>query len=265
MLTEVRQHLKLIWRFFKFNLSASMEYRAGFITQVVGMMINNLSFLFFWWLVFRQSSSIGGYSFKNVMFLWSLAPAAFGFTFIVFGNIRNVTNIIMKGELDTFLLQPKDVYINLLCSRTSISAWGDFGYGIILYLITFGFHPGRFALFFLLTVLGGFLMGSIFVTAETLTFFMGNASSISGMVLDFIITFTLYPESIFKGPVRWIIYSLLPAGFIMFVPLKIFSLFNPWMLLLLTCIDTGYILFAYRLFHRGLKRYESGNLMTTKL
>ncbi|HEX3029058.1 MAG TPA: ABC-2 family transporter protein [Clostridia bacterium] len=265
MLTEVRQHLKLIWKFLKFNLSASMEYRASFITQIIGMMVNNLSFIFFWWIIFKQTNSIAGYGFKDVMFLWSLAPACFGFAFIVFGNIRNLGNIIMKGELDAFLLQPKDVYINVLCSRTNISAWGDFGYGIILYIITFGFHPLRFLEFLIFTLLGGLLMGSVFATAETLTFFIGNSSFISNTVFEFIISFTLYPETIFKGWAKWVIYTLLPAGFIVFIPLKIFFGFNPVMLLVLAAVDIVYVLFGYMLFRKGLKRYESGNMMTTKL
>lgn len=265
MLMEVKKHLILIGKYFKFNLSSSMEYRASFITQVFGMMVNNLSFVFFWWILFNQSNMIGGYQFKQVMFIWALASSSFGFAFVLFGNMRNISNLIIKGELDTYLLQPKDVFINVIASKTQISAWGDFLYGYILLTIAYGFGVVRLLEYSAFVILGGLLMGSILITAETLTFFIGNSTAISNLIFEFIISLGIYPETIFKGPVRWIIYSIIPTGFIIFIPMKIFSRFNGLSLFLLLIVDTCYILFSYFLFRKGLKRYESGNLMTTKL
>src|SRR5690348_6170199 len=111
MLMEARKHLHLIWLYFKLNLSAAMEYRISFITQAAGMMLSNVSFIFFWWIVYKQTNSIGGYSFGDVMLLWSLASSAFGLALMLFGNVRGLAGIIMNGELDVYLLQPKNVFI----------------------------------------------------------------------------------------------------------------------------------------------------------
>lgn len=265
MLMEVKKHLSLIWLYFKFNLASSMEYRTSFIIQVFGMMLNNLTFIFFWWVVFGKAGLIAGYSMKDVMFIWALASSAFGFAHIIFGNMTNVTNIIINGELDTYLLQPKDVYINVLCSRTVISAWGDLLYGIILFLVVYGLNPAHFLLFLSFVLFGGLLFGSIRATAETMTFFVGNASAISRLVTESMISFTLYPDGIFKDSVRWLFYSIIPAGFIVFFPLKILKEFSLLNLGILIFIDMAYIIFGYWLFRKGLKRYESGNLITTKL
>ncbi|HEX3047190.1 MAG TPA: ABC-2 family transporter protein, partial [Bacillota bacterium] len=150
-------------------------------------------------------------------------------------------------------------------SRTVVSAWGDLAYGIILYLAAFGFQPGPFGLFCLFAVCSGLLMGSVIFSAETLTFFVGNASAIGRMFLNFLISFTLYPEGIYRGAVRWIIYSLIPAGFIAFLPLRIMKGFSwPWLGLLIA-IDLAYLAGSYFLFKLGIKRYESGNLIVSKL
>lgn len=265
MLTEVKKHLKLIWLYFKFNLASSMEYRISFLIQVLGMMINNVTFVFFWWVLFGRMQNIAGYGMKDVMFIWALTSSAFGFAHVIFGNARNVTNIIINGELDTYLLQPKDTYINVLCSRTIVSAWGDLAYGFVLFLIFYGFKPGQFLIFTGFAVFGGLLFGSILVTAETLTFFIGNSSAISRLITEFMISFSLYPENIFKNSVKWIFYSVIPVGFVVFIPLKILKAFNLTSLIMLILADTAYIIFGYWLFRTGLKRYESGNLITTKL
>ena len=56
----VTSQVRFVWEHFKFNLAAAMEYKAGFVSQVVFMLLNDMFLLFFWWIVFRRVSSIGG-------------------------------------------------------------------------------------------------------------------------------------------------------------------------------------------------------------
>lgn len=265
MLTVAKSYLKLLWIFLKFNLSAAMEYRVSFIVQVVGMMLNNASFIFFWWIIFEKIPNIAGYTMKDVMFLWALSSSTFGLAFVLFGNINRVTNIIVNGELDTYLLQPRDVYFTMLSTHSKTSAWGDFFYGIILFVIIYGFSPEKLILFGLFTILGSLVFGTTLVIFHSLTFYIGNASGIANAVFEFMITFTLYPEGIYKGAVKWIIYTILPAGFIVFLPYNIMQAFNWGSFGILVIFDILYIILGYLIFNRGLKNYESGNLITTKM
>lgn len=262
---EIFKHLRLIVLYFKYNLQAAMEYRVSFISQALGMALNNAFFIFFWWIIFSKVSSIGGYGFKDVMIIWALAASTYGFLHIFFGNVGQLTRIIINGELDTFLLQPKNVYVNVHCSKMVVSAWGDFVYGYILIIIVYGFDPIKLLLFTLFTAAGGLLAGAVIASADTLTFYIGNASAVTRLVTEFLLNFSLYPDSIFKREVKWIMYSLLPAGFIVFLPFRLLTAFSWYGLLGLLAIDTVYIIPGYLFFRHGLKRYESGNLITTKL
>ncbi len=107
------KHLKLVGLYFKYNLQSAMEYRASFITQALGMFLNNSIFIFFWWVIFQKVTSIGGYGFRDIMLVWAMAASTFGAVHIVFGNVGRLPEIIMKGELDTFLVQPKNVYMSV--------------------------------------------------------------------------------------------------------------------------------------------------------
>lgn len=83
--------------FFKkgiFNLKCSSEYKISFLTQIFGMILNNGSFLIFWWIIFRNVNIIGGYSFDDVLILWGLASSSFGLTYILFGNVRELSDFI---------------------------------------------------------------------------------------------------------------------------------------------------------------------------
>jgi ABC-2 type transport system permease protein len=261
----VIKHLRLIGLYFKYNLQSAMEYRASFISQAFGMFLNNAFFIFFWWVLFQKVSTIGGYGFSEVMLIWALAGSTFGFAHIFFGNAGQLPAIIMNGELDTFLLQPKDVYISVQCSRMTVSAWGDLFYGFVLFFGIYGLDPLRLLLFILFTAAGGLLMGAVLASAGTLTFFIGNSSTISRLVLEFLLNFSLYPDSIYRRGIRYVMYTLLPAGFMIFMPIKLMSVFSWYGLLELLAFDSVYVVLAYLFFRKGLSRYESGNLISTRM
>ncbi len=258
-------HLKLLGLYFKYNLQSAMEYRASFISQALGMFLNDATFIFFWWVIFQKVNSIGGYGFRDVMLVWALAASTFGAVNVVFGNVTRLPEIIMNGELDIFLLQPKDVYMSVQSSRMNLSAWGDLTFGFVLFFAIYGFDPARLMLFILFTCAGGLLMGAVLASAGTLTFFMGNSSTIARMVMEFLLNFSLYPDSIHGREIKLIMYTILPAGFIIFMPIRLLSAFSWHGLLILLAVDTVYLAAAYLFFRKGLEKYESGNLITTRL
>lgn len=149
MLTVVKKNLIMMAAYFKLNLSASMEYRSSFLIQVFGMFLNNASFAFFWWLLFEKvGGDIGGYGFDEVMLLWAFASSGFGLMFVFFGNAIRLCEMILKGEIDSYLLQPKNVLVNVVASKSITSGWGgDIVYGIMLFFIIRGLDIKGFLVF----------------------------------------------------------------------------------------------------------------------
>lgn len=265
-MTQLKNVFKLIGLYFKVNLASALEYRSSFLMQVFGMALSNGTFVFFWWIAFAQiGGRIGGYDFNDVMFIWALTSTAFGVAHILFANMNRLTRLIISGELDTFLLQPKDILVSLLCSKTSLSAWGDFLYGFILIALTQGNSVMVWLMFLLGVVTGGLLITAICVTAHTFTFYLGDASLIGNMALEFVTNFCIYPEGIYRGFIRVLMLSVIPTSFIVHIPLKLARSFNPLLLVVLLTVSFFYCFLAYKFFYRGLKRYESGNLLITRL
>lgn len=252
-------------QYFAYNLSAAMAYRTSFLLQVFGMVLNNASFAFFWKILIDQVGSIGGYGFKEVMILWAIASSSFGFAVIVFGNIFSINDIIVKGELDTYLLQPKSVLLSVIASKTKVSGWGDLLYGFTLIIILFGLDIKTILLFSLYTLVSGIIFTSIMIISQSLTFFIGNAQAIAGLVQQFTITFSIYPETIYGGVLKVILYTLVPVGFMTFIPMRVITDFSIGYALLPIIAALILGIMARTLFGLGLKRYESGNLMVTKM
>lgn len=262
---SLRSHARLFVRYVRLNLLGALEYRASFLMQAFSMALSNSAFIFFWWIAFSAlQGRIGGYTFEDMMFVWSVTSSAFGLSHVLFGNAGRLSQLILTGELDTYLLQPKNVLLNMLCAHTSLAAWGDFAYGFVLMALT---QRGLqvWAVFVLATAVGAVLITAIALSAHSLTFFIGNASVIGGMVQEFMLNFCLYPIGIFPLLVRVLMYTALPAALIVHLPLMLAHSFRFELLLVLLGGGAVYCGLACWIFYRGLRRYESGNLIVTRL
>jgi ABC-2 type transport system permease protein len=74
-----------------------------------------------------------------------------------------------------------------------------------------------------------------------------------------VVTFTCYPPTLFGFQLKLVLYTLLPAGIIAYLPVEMIR--DPGVHTWLPALAAvaGYALFASWLFGRGLRRYESGS------
>lgn len=257
--------IRLFGKYQSTNLSAGMEYRAAFLTQVFAMILNNSAFIVLWIILFEQIGDINGYDFAAVMFLWSMCAVGYGMVAVFFGNSVYLSRIIYNGELDVYLLQPKPVLINLLMSRSDVSGWGDIMYGLILFVLTQPLTAGHIGLFLLFSVMFAALFVSIRVLYHSLTFFLGNAQELAQWGSDIMLTLCLYPGALFKGPALLALHSLVPAALAAWIPYELFSEFDMTKMLLLLASDAAIIVLSCFIFSWGLSFYESGNKIGARI
>ena len=252
----MRKHFKIFVCYFKLNLASALEYRASFFTQAFGMALNNSAFIFFWWIAFKQiGGAIAGYSFEDVLFIWAIISSGYGLSNILFANASNLTNLIVTGELDTYLLQPCNILLNLLCAKTTLSAYGDLFYGFIIMFIFYAGNPAAWLLFIIGVLFAGLLLTAITTTAHTLSFYWGDASAIGGMATEFAINFSIYPEKIYGPAIRALMFSLIPIGIAVHVPLQLFHRFSFRIALVSLGGALIYCAAAGAFFYKGLERY----------
>jgi ABC-2 type transport system permease protein len=78
------------------------------------------------------------------------------------------------------------------------------------------------------------------------------------------ITFGLYPAEIFPGVVRILLYTLIPAAFVGSVPAALLVDFSWRRLTTLIAVTAAFTFLAWGVFRWGLRRYESGNLVSVR-
>lgn len=255
----MKKTLALIWAYMRHNLMSAMEYRAAFLLQVFGMALNNVIFLFFWWVLFTRLPDIRGWTMNMVVAIYGLVALSFGLANAVFGNCMRIASTVVTGDLDYYLALPADPLIHLIVSRTSFSAWGDAISGIGIFLLGVPDSLVRLPLFLFYALLGALNFVGLAVIVGSLVFFVRQSEDVSGYLFNAIITFSLYPIDIFPQGVRLLLYTLVPAAMVGTFPVRLLFEFR-WSGLLGLVGFTALILSAaYVLFNLGLRRYESGN------
>ena len=256
--------VQLVWGYLRHNMMSAMAYRGAFILQVVGMVLNDAMLLFFWWILFNRLPTLQGWDLAGVMTLYGVVAFGFGMATVVCGNAFLVARVIVSGDLDYYLALPADPLVHVLISRMSLSAWGDVLFGLAVFLVAAPGQWGSLPLFLLLGLIAGLIFVAFSVLVGSLAFWAGNADNLATQAVNALVTFGLYLVEIFPGVVRILLYTLIPAAFVGSVPAGLLSEFDWGQMALLVAFTAGIALAARWVFFRGLRRYESGNLVTVR-
>ncbi|MEK8128065.1 ABC-2 family transporter protein [Paenibacillus filicis] len=266
MLTEGkwRRLVAFVWTFWKLNLAGAMEFRLSFLMTAGMMLVNNVVWVFFWGVFFHRFSVVNGWGFQDVMMMWAVSAGGFGLMAVFFGNANRMAQLISTGQIDVYLTQPKPVLMHVLISRMSVSAIGDVIFGLLLFLI-FGDKSLLGALKFAAALLIAMLIFLFFIViVNTLAFYMGNAEGLAYQLFHCLLAFATYPTDIFRSWGRLLLFTVVPAGFISYLPIGLLRSFDlPFMLGALgvtALLSVGGTWF----FYRGLKRYASGNMLVMR-
>lgn len=264
MLTEVKKNIKLSFLCFKYNLLKAMDNRVSFISQILGMILNNGTMIIQWIVLFSLKDNIGGYGFKEVLLLWAFASTAYGVAHTFFNNAFNLSQLIFSGKLDAFLVHPKNTLVYLSASSSSVSAIGDILFGFIV-LIILKESIIIFLIFTILSICGGLILASYSIIWHSLSFWFNNMDEFANIMNSNMVNLGTYPNGIFSKEIKWLLLTLIPVSFTVHIPVELITHFNLFLLLGTILFSFLLITFAFLLFNKGLKRYSSSNLMSARI
>ena len=261
MLRRLPVYLRFIGGYLLANLQGALEYRISFASQIAAMLINDAIWLIFWLAYFTTFPLVAGWGRPEIVTLWAIVATSFGAGVTLCGGAFRLAGMIVRGELDFYLALPKPALLHMLISRMDLTAPGDVLFGIIVYGLLI--HPGpvQVGLFLLFTVTGATIFVSFGVLTQSLAFWLGNAEGLGQQFANALLSFSTYPTVIFRGLIKAVLFTFIPAGFIAYVPVQLLRSLS-WPMLGGLLVFTAVIATAAVLvFQAGLRRYESGNLV----
>jgi len=259
------REFKFLLSLWKTNLAAAMEYRAAFISQSIGMILNDAVYFVVWIIFFDRFPSIIGWQLTDMFIVFGISASAFGLAGLLFGNAFNLGDIIVKGRLDYYLSLPRPTLLHVLASRVVPSSFGDFLYGFISYIASGQFSLGGLGRFLVGVALATTVFLAFLVLVQSLAFWLGTGSIFTSMAINAIITFAIYPITLFNQTAKVILFLVVPAAFMGAVPAGFVKGFSWSVLGLMLFGAAGFLTLAILVFHAGLRRYESGSAIQTEV
>lgn len=240
------------------NVKDAFSNKKSAITQAISMFLNNFIWLAFWFILFynTEDGNINGTTLNDILYLWSIPTISFGLCFFLFGGVEELSYKIANNDIDVLLTKPKHSLIPLITSSSKMSALGDTMYGLFIGLFAVNFNMLKYIEAIIIGVIGAVGFLGLCILIHSLSFFFGDLSKTARTyTITLLITFTIYPESMFKGFLKVIMYTLIPAMYIAHIPIAIVKSFSLKLLIIEILAITVIMALALFTYQKGLRKY----------
>src|SRR5438270_8999374 len=263
MMTTHGRHGRALTRFsgalLATSLASAMAQRGAFLMQVGLMALNNAIFFTFWIVLFDRVSRIRGYALSDVAVLYGVVAVGVGLAVTVAGGGPLLARFIHEGELDALLPQPKPTLLYALGRRTVASGIGDVASGFAMIALS-----GIVSVWIIPVVVVAILASATIcisscVLFNSVAFWLGRVEAATRQLSESLITFSLYPEPLFGGAVRLLLFTVVPAGFVGYLPARLVRAPSAVAVGELLGAAVLYGCVAWMVFNRGLRAYASGS------
>jgi ABC-2 type transport system permease protein len=236
-----------------------MAQRGAFLMQVGLMAINNAIFFTFWIVLFSRVSRIRGYALSDVAVLYGIVAVGVGLAVSVAGGAPLLARAIHEGELDALLPQPKPALLYAVGRRTVASGIGDVASGIAMIALSGIVSVARIPVVIIAILASATICISSCVLFNSVAFWLGRVETATRQLFESLIMFSLYPEPLFGGAMRLLLFTVVPAGFVGYLPARLVRAPSAAALAEMVAAAALYGCVACMVFNRGLREYASGS------
>jgi len=264
-MNTLRAYFTLLGGYMRVNWRSSLEYRTNFLFEILLSLLEVGMYLFYWNVFFSISGGIAGISYAQLVALVAFNHIIYGGADTLMGNhVWEASESIVKGQLDLFLVQPKSAIFQLFFSGAQPLRAIQVVTGAVVYFIVIPPTLHNILLFLFGFLVGTSIFSSWIVIIHALTFRLGN-SVVIYKLMSVILHFAKKPANIFSFAVRFVLYTIIPAAYL--GTIQAGQVFDPdaKILALLAFLAIVSPMLAAYLFRRGMRRYESGNLVGVRM
>lgn len=248
--------MRLVWLAIRSHISQQWSSQANFWSGVLGMFVNNaMTLLGIWAMLFAGKGALD--QARDAFFLMNFViMLSWGAVHVFLGGITNLDRQINEGSLDLALTTPRNPFLMLSLTSSSLPAWADVLLGALgIFGLSFKFGILFFLNGLLISCFSMLAMYSFYLVVGCLAFWFRRTEAAYSVLVNMFLAFNTYP--IFSdGRFRWAIF-VAPALLGGVIPSH-YLLQPTWPALAVEVFGSlAFFLFARLLFATGLKRYQS--------
>ena len=247
----------------KLNIKSQLEYKGSFIINAISQIFIFFSYYFIILALFTKFDNIRGYTLYEILLCFSIIQFGFAFTETFFRGIDKFEELIINGTLDRFLVRPRGVLLQSLCSEVDFIKIFRILQSLIIMVIALvkldiSWSIDKVIVLILMNVSSILIFFGLFVLTASYCFITVQGLEVKNLLTDGGKFLAQYPISIYRKGVIFVFTFIIPYAFINYYPLlyflgrtnNILYLFSPLLVFvfLIPCLLS---------FKIGLKHYNS--------
>ena len=259
------RYVRLYANFVRFSFSRALEFRFDFFFRVgMDALWYFVTFAFFK-LLYLHTDTVAGWTESQAILLAASMFVSDGIFMTVFANnLWMFPLLINKGDLDYYLVRPVSPLFFLSVRDFAVNSLLNVFLAVglaTLILVTHAsaWYVERLPLYVVMLLVGVFIDYLFHLVFLIPVFWMHNNSGLRELSQT-ISSFSGRPDSIFKGPVRHILLTVVPLILVTSYPTRILFADDPWPIVLhMLAVATGLLAFTVWFWRRALAAYSSAS------
>lgn len=260
-------YLRVYAILFKHTLQQEMQLPLKFLGIVCGGLIHfSVNILFFQAIYMSLGTqSINGWSMEEMRLLIATYNLSLWlYAFFAGNNLGSISNKVISGGLDIFLIKPVNSVFLLSFASVNLSAFFNMIWPVCLVIyqiINIGYDLSVINIlgYLILVINGAILNYSITFITQILAFWVGRNKGIH-IILSSVLQLAQYPATIYSKLFTYIFTYIFPIIVIANFPVKVLLMQNGIVLILLSTIITiSVFALMLLLWHISVKRYTSAS------
>lgn len=254
--------MRILWRL-------SLKYWFDDLLIAIAVFAREALVVFIVYLTMAGGRTLNGWTYDQVIFLFSFVYLSYGVVVCFFTGIREFDDYIVSGSLDRFYVRPAGILLQIIGSKADYHAsLGQGGLGICLFIyashrldIEWTSTSVAQLLIWMLSSIG--IQVAIFIALSSLSFWFHRADQFRSLLFWNLRTLATYPITIYPQSIQLVIVYVVPLAFISYFPAREI-LHLPeisgygWISVYTAPSVAVLLLIAANIFWaRGLKRYDS--------
>jgi ABC-2 type transport system permease protein len=221
--SELGRAARVYWLLQTCHFRAQLEYEADFWVGVVGAALRHGASFALLWMVYQRVPHVAGWAMWETAFVYGHMTLVAGLTELFYNGQWMLPWLVRRGEFDRVLLRPISPLVQVVAQSSSIHGFGGVILGVVamersVRELGLRWTAAEYSLLGVTLASGVLVLGSLYLAANCVVFFMGRDSQSLAAVMQSILQFGGYPLDMFGQWIRWLITWVVPAAFVSYFP-----------------------------------------------
>lgn len=217
--------MKLYFKYLKVQFKTNITYKGSSMMAIFGQLLMIIATLFGIYCLFQQFSTLGEYSFSDVLITYAIVIFVFSFDEMMFRGFDEFDNLIRTGEMDRLLLRPRNLVLQICGQKIEIMKLGRTIIGLILIILACIFSNVQWDFFKVVVLIE--MVASGIITFFGVYLFTSCITIFTIQKAEFINVFTdggrelcYYPLDVFKKFITKFFTFVIPFASFNYLPLR---------------------------------------------